>query len=266
MLFAVFVCSAVFLKFYRFTYIADNFVNLFGNCFRCPFNFVCRVFCFASTGFLLRLNDFVQNANKIAVVYLNDAASVVCLDCIKHLIAALLFNHSGDIAINPFCGVERNCLTTVVNILLQLFGQCMTVLIGHLRLFLLSCLAAIVKQVESAILFSCLDSCFFLRAELSFFFTCRSLFWGCLRSCRSLFWGCLRSCRSSGDLSLFTSCEYGFDSLLVFITCCCQKSVQLLRCHLRKFLCCHNAVNFELLLKCYCLILILQIYYVFLNY
>ena len=188
-------------------------------------------------------------------MYLNDAASVVCLDCIKHPIGALLFNHSGDIAVNPFYGVERNCLTTVVNILLQLFGQCMTVLIGHLWLFLLSCLAAIVKRVEPIILFSCLNSCFFLRAELSFFFTCRSLFCGCLRSCRS-----------SGGLSLFTSCEYGFDSLLVFITCCCQKSVQLLRCHLRKFHCCHNTVIFELLLKCYCLILILQIYYVFLNY
>ena len=249
MLFAVFVCSAVFLKFYRFTYVADNFVNLFGNCFRCPFNFVCRVFCFASTGFLLRLSNFIQNANEIAVVYLNNAASVVCLDCIKHLIAALLFNHSGDIAVNPFCGVERNCLTTMVNVLLQLFGQCMTVLIGHLWLFLLSCLAAIVKRVEPAILFSCLNSCFFLRTELSFFFTCRSLFCGCLRS--------------SGGLSLFTSCEYGFDSLLIFITCCCQKSIQLLRCHLRKFHCCHNTVNFELLLKCYCLILILQIYYVF---
>src|SRR5699024_2678384 len=156
-----------------------------------------------STGFFLRLNNFVQNANEIAVMYLNDAASVVCLDCIKHLIAALLFNHSGDITVNPFCGVERNCLTTMVNVLLQLFGQCMTVLIGHLWLFLLSCLAAIVKRVEPAILFSCLDSCFFLRAELSFFFTCRSgrsLFFTC-RSCRSLFCGCLRSCRS-----LFCGC------------------------------------------------------------
>ena len=258
MLFAVFVCSAVFLKFYRFTYIADNFVNLFGNCFRRPFNFVCRVFCFASTGFFLRLNNFIQNTNEIAVMYLNDAASVVCLDCIEYLIAALLFNHSGDIAVNPFCGVERNCLTTMVNVLLQLFGQHVTLFVGYLRLFLLSCLAAIVKRVEPAILFSCLDSCFFLRAELSFFFTCRSG--------RSLFCGCLRSCRSCRGLSLFTSCEYGFDSLLVFITCCCQKSAQLLRCHLRKFHCYHNTVNFELLLKCYCLILILQIYYVFLNY
>ena len=165
-------------------------------------------------------------------MYFNNAASFISLNCIEHLVAALFFNHSGNVAVNPFCGVERNCLTAVIDVFLQLFGQSVTLFVGHLLLFLLSCLAAV--------LFSRLDSCFL-----------------CCRCLSGSFGSLLDGFRSLG---LLTSCEYGLDSLLVFVTCCCHEGVQLLGCHLSKFLCCHNTVIFELLLKCYCLIFILQRY------
>ena len=165
-------------------------------------------------------------------MHLNDTAPVVSLDCVEHLVAALLLNYSGNITINPFYCVEWNCLTAMIDILLQLFSQSVTLLVSHLLLLLTVC------------------------ARLTILF-------GCLLCCRCLSWSFGSLLSGFRSLSLFTGCEYGLDSLLVFVTCCCHEGVQLLGCHLSKFLCCHNTVNFKLLLKCYFVIFDMQIYKLF---
>ena len=110
------VCSTVFFNFHCFTDAADNFVNFISNCFRSPFNFFRSIFWLAACAcFLFRFNSFVQNTNKVTVVYLNDTAAIVSFDCQKYFVASFFLNNSSDITVYPFYSIERNCLATMVN-------------------------------------------------------------------------------------------------------------------------------------------------------